>query len=235
MDIPVLQAIILDLDGVIVDSEPLYRRVEEEQFARYGIWFTDAEWASFKGIGEKKLYDYSVREHGFKEDFQEYLTQKKQRLIDSFARELRLFPDALDFIGRFQGRYRLALTSSSEREVVDFILKKFYLLDVFRIIVTGSDITHSKPHPEPYLKTVKGLGLKPEECIAVEDSVNGIRSVRAAGIKCIAITTSFGRDALQEANEVVDNMGGITEILLHSLWDGGGEEAELRANAKFTP
>ena len=84
-------------------------------------------------------------------------------------------------------------------------------------MITADEVSRGKPHPEPYLKTIEKLQLKPSECVVIEDSVNGVRSAKRAGAKCIAVTTSFRKHDLREADATVDRLKEITEDMFHTL------------------
>jgi HAD superfamily hydrolase (TIGR01509 family) len=98
-----------------------------------------------------------------------------------------------------KSKYNVALVSSSPKPIVDIVVQRFELGKYFDRIITGDDVEKGKPDPEPYLKAAKELGVHPEECVVVEDSINGVKSAKAAGMKCIGITNSFPREELERA------------------------------------
>ena len=89
--------------------------------------------------------------------------------------------------------------------------------DIFQVVITSDDVTNGKPDPEPYVKTIGALGVKSSECVVIEDSFNGIQAAKRAGVKCIAVATSFGREKLIGADVVVNRLGDVRNHLISSL------------------
>ena len=108
-------------------------------------------------------------------------------------------PGVMEFLEWAKPRYeKLAVTTSSLRQIQETVFRALKLAPYFDVVVTGDCIQHSKPHPEPYLKTLDALGLKAEECLVVEDSLNGVKSAKGAGCNVAGITTSFSKAQLLE-------------------------------------
>jgi len=137
-------------------------------------------------------------------DIKKLIEEKTRAYFDMLPNSIRAFPGVVEFIHRLHPHFRLALTSSASREEVDMVLSAFCITDFFEIVVSGNDVVHSKPHPEPYLLTAQHLQEKPEHCLVIEDSKNGVRSAKAAGMHCIAITTTHNKNDLADADMTID-------------------------------
>ncbi len=212
-----IRAIILDMDGVVIDSEPLHCETEKRLFAEYGIVIEPNDWPQFKGLTPGAVFEFVRVKYGFPEPFDVFHTKKDRYLAERYELELGLFPDFLPLVERFREGHLFALTTSTHRTLTDLVLTKFGLRDIFQVVVTSDDVARGKPDPEPYLRTIKALQVQPSECVVIEDSIHGIRSARSAGAWCVAVATSFPREALGLADLVVDNLASITAGALSSL------------------
>jgi len=117
------------------------------------------------------------------------------------------------FIEKIKDSYKLALTTSGSLEYVQRLRKKFPGVKSFNCVVTGNEVKKGKPDPEPYIITCKKLGVKPKETIVIEDTPNGVRSAKAAGCICIAVTFTFAKKQLKEADYIADSFNEVKKIL----------------------
>lgn len=196
---PELKAILLDMDGVVVDSEPIHEKAQRLIFQEFDLPVPDSEFSSFKGMTERKVFERIVADYGSEiHDVMKLVVAKEEAYRELLA-DLQPIPGAVDFIRRASGRYRLALTTSSVRDNQLFVFERFELGSFFEVIVTAEDIVHPKPHPQPYETTAELLGLEPEDCLVVEDSLHGVKSAREAGCRVAGMTTSFDAESLLHA------------------------------------
>ena len=202
-----LEAILFDLDGVIIDSEPLHEKAFRQTSLHLGRDLTQEEVASLKGtveeIGAAKLLEYNPAATHSIPQVMEYHNTLYKAMFD----QMRLIPGSREFIQKAHRKgFKLGLTTSALRENQQRVFEMFNLRPFFSTITTGEDIINGKPHPDPYLKTAEKLGVAPANALVIEDSLNGVRSGKAAGCRVIAITTSFPRERLMElqADYVVD-------------------------------
>ena len=212
---PPFAAIIFDMDGVIIDSEPIHDRSHRIVFGQHNLTVPAEAYPSFKGIPERKLFERVVSEFGSDEHNVDTLTVSKEEAFLSLMPEMRPIPGVLDFIRQAHAHRPLALTTSATRRYQRFAFDRFHLDPFFDVVVTAEDIRHHKPHPEPYLETTRRLNLAPETCLVIEDSVNGVRSAHQAGCHVAGMTTSFPADALHEAgaHRTVDTFGELADAL----------------------
>jgi HAD superfamily hydrolase (TIGR01509 family) len=210
-----LEAILFDLDGVIIDSEPLHEKAYRQTSLHLGRDLTREEVAALRGtvdeIGAAKLLEYNPGATLTVSQVMEYNNDIYKAMFD----QIRLVPGSREFIQKAHKKgFKLGLTTSALQENQQRIFEKYNLWPFFSTIITGQDIINGKPHPEPYLKTAEKLGVAPANALVIEDSVNGVRSGRAAGCRVIAITTSFPRERLMElqADFVVDSFAELERL-----------------------
>ena len=204
------KAVIFDMDGVLIDSEPLYNVGDQVLFERLGIPFSksDLEWmtgANAAVIAKKMLETHPNLPYTAEQIIQHY----DQNLIHTLccAPELQLIAGVDRLIPALkQAGIKVAIASSSCDKMVYYVVGRFGLYNLLDAIVTGDEVVYSKPYPEIYQKAAAALGLEPGECVSVEDSINGIKASQAAGIKCMAYTATnrHGFD-LSFADYSIDN------------------------------
>lgn len=217
------RAVIFDMDGVIVDSEPRHERaflavVKAIGYGdRHGITFAD-----YVGRSDMELWVDFVARHQPAEGLQQLLAMKRERVVEIIRSERPLFEGLKELVAALAPDYLLGLASGSERAIVDEVLKLESLGSFFSATVSGSEIKLGKPEPEIFLKTAELLGVEPSACWVVEDSKPGVAAGLAAGMRVIAITNTHPADELRNAHFVVAGCSEIAEVLRkHS-----GAEAE---------
>ena len=207
-----IEAVIFDLDGVILDSEELWDEVREAlAHERGGRWHEGAQ-ADMMGMSSREWSVYMHERIGLPEPPEEISREVVRRMLERYRRELPLIPGAVEAVGRLAARWPLALASSSNRELIDAALEASGLAH-FQVTVSSEEVARGKPAPDVYLEAARRLEVAPENCAAVEDSHNGIRSAKAAGMRTIAIPNRRfppGEDALAEADAVLDSIAELT-------------------------
>lgn len=195
-----IEAIIFDMDGVIVDSEPIGLEADRWVCEKHGISVPETEWIHFKGKPNRDVFAHIVRLFTDGSlSASDLVDQKRKRYMDISRERLLLIPGSKKFIAHARKNIsKMALTTSSSHIIQQFVFDKFNLHHYFDEITTGDEVVNGKPHPEPYLLTLSKLGVNPETTFVVEDSGNGILSAKAAGCQVIGITTSFPKKALLE-------------------------------------
>lgn len=193
------KAIIFDMDGVIIDSEPLHEKASQTVFADFDVLLDDSVFAPFRGKTDRDIIEHLIEKHQIVHVTVEDLLGRKRDAYAELIDELQPIPGVMSFIHYAAVYYRLALTTSASRRNKELAFQKFNLHSFFEAVVTSNDISNPKPHPEPYLLTVEKLELTPEACLVIEDSTNGVRSAAAAGCMVAGVTTSFDEPALRDA------------------------------------
>ncbi len=192
------KAIIFDMDGVVIDSEPLHERSSRLVFAEYNEEIEDEVFADFKGSTDRTILEFLVKDRNLDLDV-DTLLQQKRLAYASLIDELRLIEGVISFINKISPAYRLALTTSASLQNKELAFAKFNLHSFFEVVITSDDISKPKPDPEPYRVTTEKLMLSPNNCMVIEDSYNGVRSAAGAGCTVVGITTSFDAASLKKA------------------------------------
>jgi HAD superfamily hydrolase (TIGR01509 family) len=215
----VTEAVVFDLDGVLLDTEELWdearRRLAEERGAR---WPDDAQRAMM-GMSSPEWSRYMREVIGLSEPPEEISTEVVRRLEALYRERLPLVPGALDAVGRIGARWPLGIASSSNRPLIDLFLELTGTRERFRATVSSEEVERGKPAPDVYLEAARRLGVDPGSCAAIEDSENGIRSASAAGMRVIAIPNHVflpSEEALSEAGAVLGSLDELTPGVIES-------------------
>lgn len=195
------RGILFDMDGVLIDSEPVHEKAIIALTAELGDALDDeAVLYSFKGAPERMMAARLLEMYPEQGSTAEEIIRRKIDLFAGLFHQVRLIEGAKNFVERSHaaGR-RHGLTTSASRSTQQLAFETFGFGKLFNAIVTGEDITNGKPHPEPYQLTAEKLGLPTRNCLVIEDSINGVLSGKAAGCRVIAITGTFPKATLIEA------------------------------------
>ncbi len=208
-----VDAVVFDMDGVLVDSEHLWDEIRE-QLARErgGRWHERAQ-ADMMGMSSPEWSTYMHDTIGLPESPEEINAEVVRRLLARYRESLPLLPGAVEAVQRLSARWPLGLASSSNREVIDAVLSTAGIADRFQATVSSEEVERGKPAPDVYLEAARRLGVEPRRSVAVEDSRNGIRSARAAGMRVVAIPNPRyppGDDALADADLVLHSLDELT-------------------------
>ena len=181
-----VEAVVFDLDGVIVESEQLWNRAKRELvLAEGGTWPDDAE-RTMMGMSSPEWSAY-LHGLGLSIDAEEINRRVVERMLALYEEDLPLLPGALDAVRRLAERWPLGLATSSNRPVIEVVLRQAGLAECFEAVVSSEEVERGKPAPDVYLAAARDLGAAPGACAAIEDSSNGLRSAHAAGMTVIAV------------------------------------------------
>ena len=212
-------AVVFDLDGVIVDSEHVWDEVREAlAHERGGRWHERAQ-ADMMGMSSTEWSRYMHDVIGLAESPAEINEEVVRRMLDRYAYELPLVPGAVKAVRRLAPAFRLAVASSSNRPLIDAVLAKAGLDDLFEATVSSEEVRRGKPAPDVYLEAARRLGITPGRCSAVEDSGNGVRAAHAAGMRVVAIPNRRyppPADALALADVVLESPAELTPDVVES-------------------
>ena len=212
-------AVIFDLDGVLIDSEQLWNGSKEALVRETGGRWRDEAPTVMMGMSSTEWAAY-LQELGVPMDAETISRDVVRRMEEGYRRELPLLPGAVDAVEALADRWPLGLASSSNREVIDLVLGLSGFGDAFRVTVSSEEVERGKPAPDVYLAAARETRRQPAECVAVEDSSNGLRSAAAAGMTVIAVPNPHyppAADALSLAAATVSVVGEITPHLVRSL------------------
>jgi HAD superfamily hydrolase (TIGR01509 family) len=215
-----LEAVVFDMDGVLIDSEQLWDEVRREMARDLGGRWTDEATAAMQGMSTPEWSAYLVEEVGVRGTPDEVAAEVIRRMADRYRRELPLLPGAVEAVRTLSERWPLGVASSSPPDLIRHVLATAGVADRFRASVSSEEVSRGKPAPDVYLAAAAKLGVPPERCVAVEDSANGLRSAKAAGMTVVAVPNPHyppPQDALELAAATVTTVGDVTPDLLSSL------------------
>lgn len=180
-------AVVFDLDGVIVDSEPVWEEVRRAFVAGHGgQWQPDSQ-RRLMGMSTQEWARYLSAELGVGLPPEEVARGVIEQMAQRYHRELPLLPGAVDAVRRVAARWPLGLASSSPRSLIDRVVDEAGLAGAFAVALSTEEVERGKPAPDVYLTVAERLGVEPGSCLAVEDSSNGLRSAAAAGMTVVAV------------------------------------------------
>jgi HAD superfamily hydrolase (TIGR01509 family) len=210
-----ISGLIFDLDGVLISSSDCHRRAFEEEFARAGVY--DFCYRQFSGWRTVDVFRTIFREKNMtvtEKMLGECAGRKSARARELLAAQVSVASDCVPVLRELAVRYRLALATSGSRETVRMFLDQTSLEPCFRSVLVGDDVQHAKPAPEIFSRSINALGLKPEECLVIEDAVAGVQAARSAGARVIG----FGNEHAAElyaagAEQIVNSLTELAGVL----------------------
>ncbi len=223
-----LRAVIFDFNGIIVDDEPIHFRLFQKVLGEEGIVLTEeAYYARYLGFDDRGAFTAGFRENGRPLDdtkLHRLIERKAAYYQDAIREQVAIFPGVKNLVASLDGILPLAVASGALRQEIETILQTAGLLDHFDAIVSAEDVTRGKPEPEIFLKALAALNapqknspIESADCVVIEDSKEGVRGARRAGMKCLAVTNSHPADLLGEADVVVESLEEVTLPLLQKM------------------
>ena len=212
-----IKGVLFDMDGVLVDSESYICRAAIMMFSEIGLNVVPGDFVPFVGMGENRYLGGVAEKYGKIVD----IDKVKARTYEIFARivrgKLEALPGAKEFISQcLEKNLRISLATSADKVKMEVNLEEIGLPpSTFETIVTGLDVERKKPFPDIYIKAAESLGLRTTDCLVVEDSVSGIRAGKAAGCKCLAVTSSFPASELSEADWICNSLLDVPDDALN--------------------
>lgn len=209
------QAVIFDMDGVIVDSEPAHERAFREIFHEIGYGETHGmEFAEYYGRSDRALWLDFIEKHRPIHSLDELAQWKQRRFLEMIKQDQPIFESLPELVEKLSRRYKLAVASGSFHPVIDEVLAIKNLRQFFPVVVSAQDVVHGKPAPDIFLRAAELLQIRPNACCVIEDSAAGVEAALAAGMKVIAITNTLVADRLSRATHVVASYEEIERLLL---------------------
>ena len=205
------KAVLFDMDGIVIDSEVYWEKIEKD-FARLkGLKYTLAYHRDIMALSPPELAEILRKKYGLKESVEQIIAERDKMALEIYEKKAKLMPDFLNLIKKLRGKYKIALVSSSPLEWINPILRRFRLKEYFDEIISAEEMSdgRGKPHPAIYFFAARRLKVRPKECVVFEDSVNGIRAAKAAGMFCVAVPGKWVKDrrGVGEADLIVSHLG----------------------------
>jgi mannitol-1-/sugar-/sorbitol-6-/2-deoxyglucose-6-phosphatase len=182
-----IRAVIFDMDGVIVDSEPVWNRVRIELLSAHGRAWNEELQRACMGRSTVEWADIMRERVPLPMTTAEVIDEMRRRMVAAYDAHLPVLPGAVEAVRRMAGAFTVAMASGSMTALLDHVLAATGLDRLIPVVVHGDTIARGKPAPDIYLEASRRLGVAPAECLGVEDSANGLRSLRAAGMRAVAV------------------------------------------------
>jgi HAD superfamily hydrolase (TIGR01509 family) len=217
-----IQTVIFDLDGVIIDSEPVHLRIERQMFDELKIEMSFEEHCTYTGTSPQNMWEKIVDKYEIMSSNSADLVEKQHAIYMDYLlteKDLHPIPGVVRLIRELKAnRFQLIIASSATMKVIDVVLARFELSEYFMAKVSGSELIHSKPHPEIFLIAARLGNSPPTDCLVIEDSKNGITSAKAAGMKCIGFSNpNSGNQDLSAADVVIKSFDEVTTNFIRNL------------------
>lgn len=223
-----LRAVIFDFNGIIVDDEPIHFQLFQRVLGEEGIVLTEeAYYARYLGFDDRGAFQTGFQENNrpiSSAELQKLIERKAKYYLDAIRNHVAIFPGVKSLVTTLSPSLPLAVASGALRHEIETILTTAGLLNSFKTIVSAEDVTRGKPEPEIFLKALAALNaqhngtpIPAADCVVIEDSKEGIRGARRAGMKCLAVTNSHPAELLTDANAVVKSLEEVSLPFLQKL------------------
>jgi len=213
--------VIFDVDGVLLDSEPFICKAAMMMFAEHGLIVQPEDFLPFVGAGEDRFIGGVAEKYNFPLKLQPDKKRTYKIYLEIIKGKLRPLKGVLVFLEtcRKSGKKMALATSADHIKLVGNLKEIGVSFSLFDAVVTSEDVIHKKPSPEAFILAAKQMNLKPDECLVVEDAVNGVRAAKASGGLCLALTTSFTKEQLFAAGAdwCADNLSNAPKKALEWL------------------
>jgi len=214
---PPFESVILDLDGVIADSEPWWNQIDTKLLAEHGVRYRGEYHRNVLGVGYRVAVEFYKTSFNISAPVEELMRRRGEIAADFFANHVGLFPSAKTTLEKLRDtKLKLALATSSVSASACPFLERTGIRGLFGVIVTGDEVHQGKPSPEIYLRTANALGVRPEACLVIEDALAGVAAAKAANMRVAAIPdTRFvdQREYEKEANYVLRELSDIPALI----------------------
>ncbi len=184
-----VRAVLFDMDGVVVDSEPVWNRTRTELAAERGLAWTEDMQRACMGRATVEWAEVMRDRLGLPEPVDEVIEDMRRRMLAAYRHRLPVIPGAVEAVRRMAGAFAVALASGSMTVLIHEVLAATGLDRVLPVVVLGDTVPRGKPAPDIYLEAARRLEVPAADCCGVEDSGNGLRALRAAGMKAVAVPT----------------------------------------------
>jgi beta-phosphoglucomutase family hydrolase len=218
----VFEAVIFDMDGILIDSEPLHIQLEEEIFKEIGANVSFEEHISFVGTTSHYMWEYVINKYNIPHTVEELVEMDRKRYFDYISKnDDAIKPiEGVDKLVRelYSKKVKLAVASSSPIKVIKLVVKRLKLESYFDELVSGDFVKRSKPHPDIFIYAAEKLLVEPERCLVIEDSNKGVLAAKSAGMKVVGfINPNSGNQDINMANMVIRSFSELNYEKLQNI------------------
>lgn len=217
-----LRGVVFDMDGVIVDSEPIHYLCDTKTLEDYGVATDYEEMQRYIGVGNEAMWSDLIKRHNIRATVEELTKRQDYYKEKLFSKDKIVAVKGIrELIKRlYENNIKIALASSSPRYFIEKILMNLELIDFFEALVSGDEVLRSKPYPDIYLKAATLISVDPKECVAIEDAAAGVKAAKAAGMYTVGYKNpNSGNQDLSLADLVVDRVKDIETKIIVNLMD----------------
>jgi len=213
-----LKAVCFDMDGVTIDSEPLYAKAEIRLFREYGVEIPDEDWILFRGCNEKKFYELSMKRYSINEEKNLFIAKGRSYIKKEFTKNLKFMNGFINLHKNLiKHGISTALVTASPEKMFNFVNLKMKLTNKFDKVIFGEMTKYHKPNPEPYLLAMDQLDMKPKDTLIIEDSMYGLQAAKSSGAVVIGIRGSIPDIHLQIADFVISSLTDLNIMKLKKI------------------
>lgn len=210
------KGIVFDMDGVIIDSEPIHLKCDKGALEAFGVKVTDQEMEEFVGVANPEMWTTLIERHQLNTTVEKIVAVQDQLKAQHFNKDnITVMPGLEELLDLLEEKgYRIGLASSSPRYFIEMVLENLNVKERFDGVLSGEEVEKGKPAPDVYLKAAEVIGVDPEKCMAVEDATAGVRAAKSAGMYTIGFQNpNSGNQDLSEADLIVTRHREIVEII----------------------
>ena len=216
-----LNTVIFDMDGLLIDSEPLWDEAATEIFQRYNFQLTKAQYATTTGMRTKEFVGWWFRHYKIDDShLAEAETAILQNVVDKVAARGKAMPGVAHILNFFIERnFKIGLATSSGKPLIDVVVDKLGIRNYLQAIESAADLPYGKPHPQVYLNCAEALNSNPTECICFEDSFNGLIAAKAARMKCVVVPAAHDskNEKFNAADLKISSLVNFNSLLMQTL------------------
>lgn len=196
------KAILFDMDGTLVNTEPLHEEAWHDTLKQFDLSLSPDWFHKYTGTTDRILMTDVVQHYNLDINVDDLLIEKRDRFLAMAQTRSETFEGVKEGLARLYNYFDLALVTSSSRMGATKVLETTKIMNYFKKVVTFDDVIKHKPDPEPYLQAIEHFGLRPEECIAIEDSISGTQSAKSAGCHTLAVLNSVNAQQLGHVDRI---------------------------------
>ena len=213
-----MKAIIFDMDGVIINSEPVHFEVEQELLEKLGGKMSKEAHVAFVGTTDHYMWSTLKEQFNLEPAVEKIIKMKKEMFIEKFD-EIELMDNFKELmLSLYNEGYPMAIASSNNRKIVNKVVEKFGLSNYMNSIISGEEVHKGKPDPEIFLTAAKKINVNPKCCLVIEDARNGVKAAKAAKMKCVGLENIYsGNQDLSEADLVINNLAELDLNIIKEL------------------
>jgi beta-phosphoglucomutase family hydrolase len=207
-----IRAVIFDMDGVIVESEHLHIKAEQQTMLKHGVRISAEELHTYTGTTAELMFTELIKKYKLNTTFERVFDEKEEFMFKLLEKETRPTKGVIELLKKLKRKgIKLGIASSSHRKLIEYILRRLDIVRLFDFVVSAEDIVHSKPNPEIFLRSARGLRVEPVECLVVEDAKLGVEAAKNAGMRVVGYRNpNSGDQDLSRADMIIDDFSKLS-------------------------